>query len=156
LGRPSGTPYDRYHGPVRQVLARSGSGAPSIDEVRAQLRTARRFRYYFNKAEPCVPQTPEVTEAKRQGDCKAKSLWLADKMRDRNTRYVVGKAKPGDRLSHAWLLWANGGTWLFLDPTMEFDVVYADRVAGRKLIMQYSYTASSSYAHPNSESDRKQ
>jgi len=156
LGRPAATPYDRYHGPVRQVLARSGSGAPSIDEVRSQLRTARRFRYYFNKAEPYIPQAPEVTEAKRQGDCKAKSLWLADKMRDRNTRYVVGKAKPGDRLSHAWLLWANGGTWLFLDPTMESDVVYAERVAGRKLILQYSYTASSSYAHPNNESDRKQ
>jgi hypothetical protein len=155
LGRPSGTPYDRYHGGVRQVLARGG-GAPSIDEVRAQLRTARRFRYYFNKAEPYVPQNPEVTEARRQGDCKAKSLWLADKMRDRNTRYVVGKAKPGDRLSHAWLLWSNGGTWLFLDPTLEFDVVSADRVAGRKLIMQYSFSGSGSYAHPNNESDQKQ
>ena len=148
-GRPaSGTPYDRYMGPVRQVFARSGSNSPSIDEVRSQLRTAKRFRYYFNAAEPYTPQAPEVTESRQQGDCKAKSLWLANKMGDRKARYVVGKAKPGDKVSHAWLLWSNGGTWLFLDPTLESDVVYADRVTGRKLISNYSYSGSSAYVHP--------
>lgn len=148
-GRPAGgTPYDRYHGPVRQVYARSGSTSPSIDEVRAQLRTARRFRYYFNAAEPYVPQTPEVTESRQQGDCKAKSLWLASKMNDRKARYVVGKSKPGDKVSHAWLLWSNGGTWLYLDPTLELDVIYADRVVGRKLIVQYSFAGATSYVHP--------
>jgi hypothetical protein len=147
-GRPaSGTPYDRYIGSVRQVLARSG-GSPSIDEVRSQLRTARRFRYYFNPAQPYVPQAPEVTEARREGDCKAKSLWLANKMSASGVRYVIGKAKPGDRQSHAWLLWSNGGTWLFLDPTMESDVLNADRVTGRKLIPNYSYSGSSTYQHP--------
>ena len=149
-GRPtSGTPYDRYMGPVRQVYARSGSNSPSIDQVRSQLRTARRFRYYFNAAEPYTPQAPEVTESRKQGDCKAKSLWLASKMLDRNTRYVVGKAKLGSKMSHAWLLWQNGGEWLFLDPTMEGDVVYADKVTGRKLIMQYSYRGSTAYVHPS-------
>ena len=149
-GRPtSGTPYDRYLGPVRQVYARSGSNTPTLDEVRAQLRTARRFRYFFNKAEPYTPQDPEVTEAQQQGDCKAKSVWLASKMLDRNVRYVVGKAKPGAKMSHAWLLWSNGGEWLFLDPTMEYDVVYADRVTGRKLIVQYSWRGSSAYIHPS-------
>jgi len=149
-GRPvSGTPYDRYLGPVRQVYARSGSNTPTLDEVRAQLRTARRFRYFFNKAEPYVPQAPEVTEAQQQGDCKAKSVWLANKMLDRNVRYVVGKAKPDSKMSHAWLLWSNGGEWLFLDPTMEFDVVNADGVAGRKLIIQYSYKGSTAYSHPS-------
>ena len=69
----------------------------------------RRFRYYFNKAEPYIPQAPEVTEARQQGDCKAKSVWLASKMDDRNARYAMGKAKPGDKMSHAWLLWSNGG-----------------------------------------------
>ena len=147
-GRPtSGTPYCRYIGSVRQVLGRSG-GAPSIDEVRSQLRTARRFRYYFNPAQPYVPQAPEVTESRREGDCKAKSLWLANKMNASGVRYVIGKAKPGDRQSHAWLLWSNGGTWLFLDPTMESDVLNADRLTGRKLIIQYSYTGGGTYAHP--------
>ena len=53
-------------------------------------------------------------------------------MADREARYVVGKAKPGDRLSHAWLLWSNAGTWLFLDPTMEFDVVDAQTASPRR------------------------
>ena len=95
-----------------------------------------------------VPQAPEVTESRQQGDCKAKSLWLASKMNDRNARYVVGKSKPGDKVSHAWLLWSNGGTWLYLDPTLELDVIYADRVTGRKLIVQYSFAGSTAYVHP--------
>jgi len=147
--RTSGTPYDRYLGPVRQVLGQSGGDSPTIDEVRAQIRTARRFRYFYNKAEPYTPQAPEVTEARQQGDCKAKSLWLASKMKDRSVRYAMGKAKPGDKLSHAWLLWSNGGEWLFLDPTMEYDVVFADRVTGKKLIVLYSISGSGAYKHPS-------
>jgi hypothetical protein len=145
----SGTPYDSFMGPVRQVFGRFSGASPSIDEVRAQLRTARRFRYYFNAAEPFVPQAPEVTEARREGDCKAKSLWLANKLGDRSLRFVIGKTAPNARISHAWLLWSNGGAWLFLDPTMESDVLRADRLVGRKLIPQYSYTGSSSYVHPS-------
>ena len=149
-GRPTGgTPYDKYLGPVRAVYAKSGSESPTVDDVRAQIRTARRFRYFYNKAEPYIPQAPEVTEAQQQGDCKAKSVWLANKMLDRSARYAVGKAKPGDKMSHAWLLWSNGGEWLFLDPTMEYDVVYADRVTGRKLIMRFSYRGSTAYIHPS-------
>lgn len=136
-------------GPVRAVYARSGSNSPTLDEVRADFRTARRFRYFFNKDEPYIPQAPEVTEARQQGDCKAKSVWLANKMLDRNTRYVVGKAKIGSKISHAWLLWPNGGEWFFLDPTMEGDVISADQVTGRKLIMRFSYRGSTAYAHPS-------
>jgi hypothetical protein len=148
-GRPtSSTPYDRYMGPVRSVFGQFGGAVPSMDEVRSQLRTARRFRYYFNPAEPYTPQSPEVTESRKQGDCKAKSLWLASKMGDRKVRFVIGKAVPSSKLSHAWLLWSNGGTWYFLDPTMESDVVYAERVTGRKLIPQFSYTGSGTFSHP--------
>ena len=150
-GRPtSGTPYDRYLGPVRQVLGRSG-GAPTVDEVRSQLRTARRFRYYYDKSEPYIPQAPEVTESRQQGDCKAKAVWLASKMGDPKARYVIGKMLPNSRISHAWLLWSNGGTWLHLDPTNETDLLDAERIVGRKLIPQYSYTSSSTYSHPTYE-----
>jgi hypothetical protein len=147
-GRPcGGTPYDRYLGPVRQTLS-SANGGASVDEVRAYLRTARRFHYYYDPSNPYTPQAPSVTEANRRGDCKAKSLWLASKMADSRTRYVIGKAKPRDKLSHAWLLWATGGAWLALDPTMESDLLNAERVVGRKLIANYSYTGSSNYQHP--------
>lgn len=148
IGRPtSSTPYDNYLGTVRQVLSRSG-GSPTVDEVRSQLRTARRFRYYYNPAQPYIPQPPEVTESQRQGDCKAKALWLASKMNDRGVRYVIGKMAPNSRISHAWLLWLNGGVWLHLDPTNETDLLNAERIVGRKLIPQYSYTGGATYSHP--------
>ena len=148
-GPPAAHRTDQFLGPYRQVHARSTSNSPTIDEVRAQIRTGRRFRYFFDPAQPYVPQAPEVTEARQQGDCKAKSVWLASKMLDRKVRYATGKAKPGDKLSHAWLLWSNGGQWLVLDPTMEYDVIYADRVIGKKNVVKYSYSGSTAYSHPS-------
>ena len=57
-GRPcGGTPYDAYMGPMRQTYARLGDGSPSINDVRSQLRTAYRFRYYFDASQPYTPQT---------------------------------------------------------------------------------------------------
>ena len=148
-GRPcGGTPYDPHLGPMRQTYGRLGGGAPSINDVRSQLRTAYRFRYYFDPAQPYRPQLPEVTESKQQGDCKAKSLWLASKMGTRSARYVIGKATTGSRISHAWLLWSNGGSWIILDPTNTAEIIQADRVAGKKLFSQYSYSGGSTYTHP--------
>lgn len=143
-----GTPYDSNLGPMRQTYSRFGSGTPSINDVRANLRTAYRFRYYFDPAQPYKPQLPAVTESKQQGDCKAKSLWLASKMGTRNARYVIGKATLSSRISHAWLLWSNGGTWIILDPTNTAEIIQADRVVGKKLVPRYSYSGGSSYSHP--------
>lgn len=149
LGRPvPNTPYDQYNGPVRQVFARFGSSSVSVEEARSYLRTARRFRYYFDTSNPYKPQLPEITELKRQGDCKAKSLWLAQKMGDSGSRYTIGRASAGARMSHAWLLWHKSGTWYVLDPTMESDVLFAEKIAGRKLFPQYSYNRSGSFIHP--------
>lgn len=148
-GRPcGGTPYDAYMGPMRQTYARLGDGSPSINDVRSQLRTAYRFRYYFDASQPYTPQLPEVTESRQQGDCKAKSLWLLSKMETRDARYVLGKAKVGSRISHVWLLWSNGGTWIILDPTNTADIIEADRVVGQKCIAKYSYSGRSAYKHP--------
>lgn len=148
-GRPcGGTPYDAYMGPMRQTYARLGDGSPSVNDVRSQMRTAYRFRYYFDSAQPYTPQTPEVTESRQQGDCKAKSLWLLSKMDARDVRYVVGKAKISSRISHAWLLWPNGGTWIILDPTNTAEIIEAERVVGKKCIPKYSYSGRGTYKHP--------
>jgi hypothetical protein len=148
-GRPiGGTPYDAYLGPMRQTYARLGGGSPSINDVRSQLRTAYRFRYYFDAAQPYTPQLPTVTESKQQGDCKAKSLWLASKMDTRSARYVIGKASSGSRISHAWLLWSNSGAWIILDPTNTAEMIQADRVAGKRLFPKFSYGVGSAYSHP--------
>jgi hypothetical protein len=148
-GQPTGgTPYDSYLGPMRQTYARLGGSAPSISDVRTHLRTAHRFRYYFDNAQPYTPQSPSVTESRQQGDCKAKSLWLANKMGDRNARYVIGKATSGSRISHAWLLWPGGG-WIILDPTNTAEIIQADRVSGKRLFAKYSYIGSRAYIHPS-------
>ena len=151
-GRPcEGTPYDGYMGPVRQTYARLGSESPSINDVRSEMRTANRFRYYFDPAQPYTPQTPEVTEARQQGDCKAKSLWLLKAMGARDVRYVMGKAKLSSRISHVWLLWSNGGKWMVLDPTFTAELIEADRIVGQKCIAKYSYSGRSAYRHPTYE-----
>ena len=144
-----GTPYDKYLGPVRQTYGSLSGGPPSLDEVRAHLRTARRFQYYFDNAQPYTPQSPEVTESRQQGDCKAKSLWMIKKLGDRQARYVIGRATNESKMSHAWLLWQNGGEWVFLDPTFTTEIIQADRVAGKKLFPQYSYRGGSCYNHPS-------
>ena len=150
VGRPAGgTPYDAHLGPVRQTYSRFSGGAPSVSDVRAQMRTAYRFRYYFDPAQPYTPQLPSVTESRQQGDCKAKSLWLASKMGTRDARYVIGKGSLSSRISHAWLLWSNGGKWIILDPTNTSEMIEAERVVGKKLIPQFSYSGGTSYRHPN-------
>jgi hypothetical protein len=150
LGHPtSRTPYDRYNGPVRQVFGNCGAATVSVETVRSQLRTARRFRYYYDPANPYEPALPEVTEAKRAGDCKAKALWLAQKMGDSRARYVVGKIDPNARLGHAWLLWPKSGTWYAVDPTNETDLLLAERIVGRKLFPHYSYNGQGAFVHPS-------
>ena len=142
------TPYDHPFAPMRQVYARFGSGVPSISEVRAQLRTAYRFRYYFDVTNPYTPQLPEVTEARQEGDCKAKSLWLADKMHTRSARYALGKARLDSKMAHVWLMWLNCGNWLLLDPVNSPEIIQAERVTGRKLFTRYSYVGGQAWKHP--------
>jgi len=146
--RVSGTPYDRYMGPLRRVYARLGNGDLSIDEVRAQLRIGRRFRYAYDSDEPYTPTAPALTEARQSGDCKAKALWLARQVGDRRAHYCMGRLRTSDRVSHAWLLWRNDGEWLILDPTWETEVASAERAVGRRWFARYSYNGSGSYVHP--------
>src|SRR4051812_39392401 len=85
----SRTPYDQYLGPVFSVFGRLG-GKADLETAAQLVRQGRAFRYSYNKAQPYLPQTPEETEAKKAGDCKAKSLWLASKLNDRSVRFVIG------------------------------------------------------------------
>ena len=143
------TPYDRPFGTMRQVYSRFEGGDPSISDVRAALRTAHRFRYYFDWSDPYTPQLPAVTEAREQGDCKAKSLWLAEKMGTRKARYVVGKARLNSKMAHVWLMWPYGGRWLLLDPVNSPEPIDAQAVAGKKLFARFSYVGTRSWKHPS-------
>lgn len=148
LGTSSGsTPYDRYMSPVKHVLAHlNGNEAPTMQKVRALMNEGRNFRYSFT--DPYTAASPELTGQIHAGDCKAKSLWLADQLNDPNIRFVIGKARSTSRISHAWLLWKNEGRWWILDCTNFREPIAADRInPSREYIPLYSFSKDGSYRH---------
>ena len=146
LGSPaSGTPYDPYMTPVRQVLTHLGKTDEPMDRVRQLMHTGRAFRYSFTS--PYVAATPEQTAATRAGDCKAKALWLADQLNDDSVRFVIGKARRTSQMSHAWLLWNHENRWYILDCTNNWEPVPADRVSSSQYIPFYSFAKNGEYRH---------
>lgn len=144
-GNPGPTPYDRYMSPVTQVLRRLNGGSPEFKRVAELVRTGYEFDYVFDT--PYVPATPEETEARHAGDCKAKSLWLAKAMNDPSIRFVIGKARATSEISHAWLLWKNEGRWWILDPTNASRPIPADHVRKSEYLVSYSYDQHGSYIY---------
>ncbi len=146
LGFPaSGTPYDPYMAPVRQVLTHLGTEQTSMDRVRHLMHEGREFRYSFTS--PYVAAPPQVTEATHAGDCKAKALWLADEMGDGTVRFVIGKARSSSQMSHAWLMWEHDNRWWILDCTNNWDPIPADRVSSSQYIPFYSFSKSGEFRH---------
>ncbi len=153
-GRSGATPYDPYNAPVDAVMGHLNGSAPSFEAVRALVRQGYNFRYSFDA--PYVAQMPAVTAAKRSGDCKAKSLWLASKMNDAaNLRYVIGKARSTSRISHAWLMWKHEGRWWILDPTNVPEPIAADSVGAGDYVINYSYDRTGSYCHTPAGGSRR-
>lgn len=111
----SDTPYDRYMQPVRHVLESTGSRSPSLAEVNELMRTGRSFHYEYSQ--PYVAAAPAVTAARGAGDCKDKTLWLAQQMGSNDVRFVVGLREPHATKMHAWLLWQKSGQYFVLDCT---------------------------------------
>jgi hypothetical protein len=149
LGSPTThTPYDPYLGPVWDVMHRLGGNKPDPAVVEQLVREGRAFRYSFNKDQPYVPQLPDVTEATKSGDCKAKALWLASKMDCRNVRFVIGKASAARPVNHAWLIWEGPQGWLILDATMLSRPLEPEKCAASDYIPNFSFAPSGGkYAH---------
>jgi hypothetical protein len=147
LGTSAGyTPYDRYMSPVKQVLTHLNGQAPTMDRVRQLMSEGRNFRYSFT--DPYTAATPQMTEATRSGDCKAKALWLASQLNDPTVRFVIGRARSSSTVSHAWLMWKSEGRWWILDCTNTRDPIPADRInPDRQYIPLYSYSKDGSYRH---------
>jgi len=147
LGTPaSASPYEPYMRPVKQVLGSLASNGASMDRVKELMREGRSFRYSFT--EPYVAQLPETTARTRTGDCKAKSLWIADQIDDRNNiRYVIGKARRTSKISHAWVMWNDGSQWWILDPTNTSRPIAANSVSKNEYIPLYSYDSRRCYRH---------
>jgi len=152
LGTSAGyTPYDRYMNPVKQVLTHlNGSAAPTMQQVCQWMNEGRNFRYSFT--DPYTAATPAVTAQIHAGDCKAKSLWLADQINDPSIRFVIGRARSSSKISHAWLMWKNEGRWWILDCTNFRQPIAADRInPDREYIPLYSYTKAGSFRHHASD-----
>ena len=146
LGTPtSKTPFDAYLGTMRSVLSSLGGNHPEIPVVEGYVKTGRGFRYYMK--DPYIPQTPQETDASHSGDCKAKSLWVAYKMDDHSVRFVVGRIKSVQGMSHAWLLWKGPEGWLILDATMYSRPLEVARLGPQEFTPLFSYTGSGKYVH---------
>src|SRR5207237_9190645 len=68
-------------------------------------------------------QTPSEVEAARVADCKGKALALYDRLQlngATNVRFVIGKRRASDSLTHAWLEWETEMGTLLLDPTFSW------------------------------------
>lgn len=147
LGMNAGyTPYDQYMSPVKHVLSHLNGAAPTMDKVRQLMSQGRNFRYSFT--DPYTAATPEATASARAGDCKAKSLWLADQLNDASVRFVIGRARSSSRISHAWLMLKNEGRWWILDCTNTNQPIPADRINPlREYIPLYSFAKNGSFRH---------
>jgi len=144
----SRTPYEAYMTPVKQVLSSLNGTSPDMARVAALMRQGRAFRY--SHTDPFNPALPEQTAKRRVGDCKDKSLWLCDQLSDPSARFVIGKMKRGNRISHAWVMWQGEGRWWILDCTMTTRIIPADSVGPDEYVPLYSYSKNTAFRHTGS------
>ena len=146
----SRTPYEAYMNPVKQVFSSLNGNVPDLGHVAALMRQGRGFRYAHS--DPFNPALPSETAAHRVGDCKDKALWLCDQLQDPSARFVIGKMKRGNRISHAWVMWQGAGRWWILDCTMNASAIPADSVGPDDYVPLYSYSKNTAFRHTGIDS----
>lgn len=139
------TPYDRYTGSVRKVIARLDRRTVTMSQVRALMKEAHSFRYRVS--DPYRAALPETTATTRTGDCKAKSLWLYDRIGDPSALYVIGKTFRATAYNHAWVYWRWDGRWWILDPTNRSAPVPADSLPADRYVPYYSFGSDGAFRH---------
>ena len=139
------TPYDRYLGPVRSVIATLEKRAPSLADVARLVKEGRGFRYITR--DPYRADEPSVTEARRAGDCKSKALWLYQQLGDADALYVIGKSERHAMTSHAWVYWHHDDQWWILDCTDRSEPIAAASVESALYVPYYSFGKAGTYRH---------
>jgi len=139
------TPYDRYFGSVRAVIATLEPQRTTMADACHLMKVGYSFRYITR--DPYRPDPPKLTEAQQAGDCKSKSLWLFDNLADSNALLTIGKAEKNSRTSHAWIYWRSGGRWWILDCTDRLDPIAADSVSSDRYIPYYSFGKTGTFRH---------
>src|SRR3989440_3945485 len=140
------TPYDRQMARIQPTLMAPGGYSferlsfALVNEWMIELR-AMPYRYSREW------QTPTEVEAARVADCKGKALALYDRMQLNgvmNVRFVIGKRRASDSLTHAWLEWETEVGTLLLDPT--FNWTATTKIPdGRNYIALYGYEGAHKY-----------
>jgi len=144
------TPYDRQMSRVQPTLtapsgfAVDGISLALVNEWMIELR-AMPYRYSREW------QTPSEVEAARAADCKGKALALYDRLQlngAANVRFVIGKRRASDSVTHAWLeLETEMGT-LLLDPTFNWTATI--KVSDtRNYVAFYGYEGAHKYQAAN-------
>jgi hypothetical protein len=141
----SSTPYDRYFGSVRAVLASMEPRTASMVHACHLMKVGHSFNYASR--DPYRPEPPKLTEMQHSGDCKSKALWLFDNLADGGALFVIGKAEKSLRTSHAWVYWRCEGRWWILDCTNRADPIAADTVSPDRYIPYYSFGKLGTYRH---------
>jgi hypothetical protein len=144
------TPYDRQMLRVQPILTApsgytvDGISFTLVNEWMIELR-AMPYRYSHQW------QTPSEVEAARAADCKGKAMALYDRLQLNgvtNVRFVIGKRRASDSLTHAWLEWETEMGTLLLDPTFNWTatIKVLDR---RNYIAFYGYEGAHKYQAAN-------
>jgi hypothetical protein len=141
----SSTPYDRYFGSVRSVIASMEPHATSMVKACHLMKVGHSFEYISR--DPYRPDPPKLTEVQHSGDCKSKALWLFDNLADASALFVIGKAEKSLRTSHAWVYWRSEGRWWILDCTDRADPIAADTVSPDRYVPFYSFGKLGTYRH---------
>jgi hypothetical protein len=145
----SSTPYDRYFGSVRAVIASMEPHPTYMAKVCHLMKVGHSFDYVSR--DPYRPDPPKLTEIQRSGDCKSKALWLYDSLADGTALFVIGKAEKSLRTSHAWVYWRCDGRWWILDCTDRADPIAMDTVSPDRYIPYYSFGKLGTYRHPSTK-----
>ena len=149
LGQPvPASPYEVFMGNVKAVLRPLKGEGASMQKAEALMTEGRAFAYSFT--DPFNTASPKTTAALRAGDCKAKSLWLCDRLSDKNVRFVIGKVKANSPLNHAWVLWQHDGKWWVLDCTRNDHPVELGKISRSEYIPLYSYDRKGVFRHSQS------
>ena len=145
------TPYDRQMSRVQPTLAApsgytlEGISFALVNDWMIELR-AMPYRYSREW------QTPSEVEAARVADCKGKALALYDRLQLNgagNVRFVIGKRRASDSLTHAWLEWETEMGTLLLDPTFNWTATIK-MSDPRNYIAFYGYEGAHKYQVANS------
>jgi hypothetical protein len=140
------TPYDHQMGRIQPILRApagynlNGLSFVLVNEWMIELRT---MPYRFSRQW----RTPSEVESARVGDCKGKALALYDRMQlngAANLRFVIGRRRIDDPVTHAWLEWETKAGTVLLDPTFNWNAELKLQ-DGRRYVALYGYKGAHKY-----------